>query len=94
MSMGTSVREDCSGWGTMLWPHRANRAVCSSLELALLVPTHATLLHNHPGSEQQQDVQDEEYFILWIGSPQKSSMLCAAPGGHVDVCGPCCPKLC
>lgn len=32
-------------------------------------PKLAAQLHNHPGSEQLQDVRDGDGFIFWTGSP-------------------------
>lgn len=40
---------------------------------------HAAHQHDGSGSEQRQDAQDEERFIFWIGSPQKTSMVPASP---------------
>ena len=34
------------------------------------------------GSEQQKNVQPEEWLIFWIWQPQRSSMVSAASGGH------------
>jgi hypothetical protein len=36
---------------------------------------HATHQYDRSGSELRQDAQDEEWFIFWIGSPQKTSMI-------------------
>lgn len=46
-----------------------------------------------PSSEQQQDVQDEEWVIFWNGLTVKASMVCAVPKTTV-VSMVCCPKLC
>lgn len=39
-------------------------------------------------SEQQQDIQDKEWLIMWIEPPWNTSMVHAAPGGHVVIFGP------
>lgn len=59
-----------------------------------LAPRHAAQPQDHPDSEQQQDIQDEDCFMLWVKSPQRTStiqmatllsMVQAATGNHVGV---------
>jgi hypothetical protein len=53
-----------TGWSTAAWSLHAP----SALE-------HTAKLHDHPGSEQQQVVQDEEPFILdWTSSEDLYSL--------------------
>lgn len=47
----------------------------------------ASQVDNHPDSEQQQDVQDEEGFIFWTEPLQKTSIVYAIPGDHFDTHG-------
>lgn len=64
---------------------RANRVVCSSLELAQSQPPNTlALLLDCPGSEQQRDFRDEEWFIFldWTSSKEFHGL---APGGHIGV---------
>lgn len=52
---------------------------------------HMAQPQDHPDSDHQQDIQDkEEWFIFWNKSPPKTSVVCDAAGGHVDVHDPCC----
>lgn len=68
----------------MLLPSRVDRVMGCSLELTLqLSPKHAAQPHNRPDSEQGQDFQDEEWSIFWIGPPQNTSVVCAAPQGGI-----------
>ena len=67
----------------MLLPGTVHRVVCSSLELRQALLLNVMPSDDCPGSGQWQDVQKEERLILWIGPPQKTSMVCAAAGGHV-----------
>lgn len=44
-------------------------------------PEQIAHLHDHPGA------RNEEEFIFWTRLPWKTSVVCAAPGGHVGICG-------
>lgn len=99
------VREACSGWGTCYCQVGLTGSwdAVWSLHCMQVSPKYAAQPHNNPDSEQGQDFQDEEWSIFWIGLPQKTSTVCAAPIGggpgalpqvvrkpevHKDVCGP------
>lgn len=51
-------------------------------------PQHASQPDDRPGSEQRQDVQDEEWSIFWFGTLKKTSIVCAVPGGHFGTLHP------
>lgn len=53
----TGVEEGCSGQESMSLLSKVGRVVCSSLELSKALLRN---MHDHPGSEQQQHVQDGE----------------------------------
>lgn len=55
-----------------------------------LAPRHAAQPHDHPDSEQQQDIRDEDWFMFWVMSPQRTSVIHIATGNHIDVYGPGC----
>lgn len=63
--------------------HTESRVVRSSRQLAQILPLDLTpkQAHDHPDSKQQ----NEEWFIFWIKSPQKTSVICAAARGQADV---------
>lgn len=78
----TTVREGCGGERTMSMPSRANRVVCSSLgSLSKLSTLNTTV-------SLEQDIQDGEQFVSWIKPPQKTTTVCAAPGGHFGIYEP------
>lgn len=86
---GDRCGRGCSGQGDISLPSRADRVLHSSLELLqALTQTHAQL-HDRPGSEQQNHVQDGEWLILWFGPPQKTPVVQAVPRGHVRICDLC-----
>lgn len=68
-------------------PSRASWVECPSLEISQALPHQsAAWSHDHPDCEQQQDIRDEEQqFSCWTEPPQKTSMVCAAAGGHGGV---------
>lgn len=67
-------------WGAAAWSLH-----CSS-------PQHTAQMHNHPDSEQQQDIQDER-FAFYIDSSKDFSDLCCRQKPCIS--GPCCrQKLC
>ena len=68
-------------WGTAAWSLH-----CSS-------PQHTAQMNDHPVSEQQQDIRDEEPFIFYIVSSKDFCDLCYRQ--RPCICGPCChQKLC
>lgn len=48
--------------------------------------------HEHLNSGQQQDIQEEEWFIFCIKPPQKTSTDHATTEGHDDVHDLCCQQ--
>lgn len=48
-------------------------------------------LHDSPGSEQRQNVQDEKWFLYWTGPPWKPAEIHDAPGMHTLVSMVHCP---
>lgn len=65
--------------------------------LCLFCPEQIVQPHHCPISEKCKDAPDEQQFIHWIGSLQKTSMFPASqrkpywcPGDHVDIHSPCC----
>lgn len=77
----TAVREGCGGERNM----SSQQGNESLNKLSTLNTT--TQPHNLPVS-LEQDIQDEEQFISWIEPPQKTTMVCAAPGSHFGIYEP------
>lgn len=67
--------------------------VYNSLDRAhVVLPPDTGQVHEHPESTQQQDVQDEKWFTLWVKCPGKIPMVSAASGDYVDVHCPSCQQ--
>lgn len=67
--MVAGMREGCAGPESLLLS-RAKSGVWSSLKLVqTATPQRVAQLHNLSDFEQQQDVQDEELTIFWLGLP-------------------------
>lgn len=49
--------------------------------------------HDHPDSEQKQDIRDEKWYISRVGSPRKTSVVCAAKGHPAGFCDLRCQQL-
>lgn len=63
----------------------ADRVLCSGCSSH---SEHAGQQHHRPGPEQQQDVQMKNSSFSEFGSPQKTPVVSAAPGGHTGIHGP------
>ena len=72
-------------WGLL---GRINRGSSSAWSLhSNSAPKHSAQPHDHPGSKQNQDVQDKESLVFWIGPSQKTSIVYPDPGSQFVVSG-------
>jgi hypothetical protein len=50
-------------------------------------PVHAAQSHPDRFDSEQQDIQDEKWFIFRLQNPQKNSVVCDVAESYVDICG-------
>lgn len=76
-------------WQWQLWEEAEvdRRAHCCQVGDSGCAAAWSSLEHLYPGFEQREDVRDVAWLIFWSGPPPKMSMVHAAPGEHVGICG-------
>lgn len=67
ITLTVACKHHGQAWDTSRATSREGRVVYSLLEIVL--PLEMLPDHNHPDYQQQQDIQDDEWFIFWIKSP-------------------------
>lgn len=83
------MREGYSGLENMSLLSRAEMVVCISL--GFVQTQSSNILPSsiyHPGSEQLQNVWDENDSFSGLDHLNSISLDCAATGAHNDICGP------